>query len=68
MGHLCCCRSLSTGRLSDKLLKAVFGHQFDTGSCESLNSEKPMDTTGVSSTLTVMLAIAVFHQNESLMV
>uniref|UniRef100_A0A8C1HBC1 non-specific serine/threonine protein kinase n=2 Tax=Cyprinus carpio TaxID=7962 RepID=A0A8C1HBC1_CYPCA len=38
-------RSLSTGRLSDKLLKAVFGHQFDTGSCESLNSEKPMDTT-----------------------
>uniref|UniRef100_A0A8C1NQC8 non-specific serine/threonine protein kinase n=1 Tax=Cyprinus carpio TaxID=7962 RepID=A0A8C1NQC8_CYPCA len=58
MGHLCCCRSLSTGRLSDKLLKAVFGHQFDSGSCESLNSEKPMDTTGVSSTLTVMLAIA----------
>uniref|UniRef100_A0A8C1NSJ0 non-specific serine/threonine protein kinase n=1 Tax=Cyprinus carpio TaxID=7962 RepID=A0A8C1NSJ0_CYPCA len=45
MGHLCCCRSLSTGRLSDKLLKAVFGHQFDSGSCESLNSEKPMDTT-----------------------
>uniref|UniRef100_A0A671KUH5 non-specific serine/threonine protein kinase n=1 Tax=Sinocyclocheilus anshuiensis TaxID=1608454 RepID=A0A671KUH5_9TELE len=44
MGHLCC-RSLSTGRLSDKLLKAVFGHQFDRGSCESLNSEKPMDTT-----------------------
>uniref|UniRef100_A0A672TC79 Serine/threonine-protein kinase ULK1-like n=1 Tax=Sinocyclocheilus grahami TaxID=75366 RepID=A0A672TC79_SINGR len=42
-------RSLSTGRLSDKLLKAVFGHQFDRGSCESLNSEKPMDTTGVSS-------------------
>lgn len=38
-------RSLSTGRLSDKLLKAVFGHQFDGGSCESLNSEKPMDTT-----------------------
>uniref|UniRef100_A0A8C1ZBU9 non-specific serine/threonine protein kinase n=1 Tax=Cyprinus carpio TaxID=7962 RepID=A0A8C1ZBU9_CYPCA len=45
MGHLCCCRSLSTGRLSDKLLKAVFGHQFDSSSCESLNSEKPMDTT-----------------------
>uniref|UniRef100_A0A673GNR0 non-specific serine/threonine protein kinase n=1 Tax=Sinocyclocheilus rhinocerous TaxID=307959 RepID=A0A673GNR0_9TELE len=37
--------SLSTGRLSDKLLKAVFGHQFDRGSCESLNSGKPMDTT-----------------------
>uniref|UniRef100_A0A673ICT7 non-specific serine/threonine protein kinase n=1 Tax=Sinocyclocheilus rhinocerous TaxID=307959 RepID=A0A673ICT7_9TELE len=44
MGHLCC-RSLSTGRLSDKLLLAVFGHQFDRSSCESLNSEKPMDTT-----------------------
>ncbi|XP_043102548.1 serine/threonine-protein kinase ULK1a [Puntigrus tetrazona] len=41
-------RSLSTGRLSDKLLKAVFGHQFDRGSCESLNSEKPMDTTAPS--------------------
>ncbi|XP_016391222.1 serine/threonine-protein kinase ULK1-like [Sinocyclocheilus rhinocerous] len=38
-------RSLSTGRLSDKLLLAVFGHQFDRSSCESLNSEKPMDTT-----------------------
>uniref|UniRef100_A0A8C1R8L5 non-specific serine/threonine protein kinase n=1 Tax=Cyprinus carpio TaxID=7962 RepID=A0A8C1R8L5_CYPCA len=25
--------------------RAVFGHQFDSGSCESLNSEKPMDTT-----------------------
>uniref|UniRef100_A0A671KQR1 non-specific serine/threonine protein kinase n=1 Tax=Sinocyclocheilus anshuiensis TaxID=1608454 RepID=A0A671KQR1_9TELE len=25
--------------------RAVFGHQFDRGSCESLNSEKPMDTT-----------------------
>uniref|UniRef100_A0A8C1BTV0 non-specific serine/threonine protein kinase n=1 Tax=Cyprinus carpio carpio TaxID=630221 RepID=A0A8C1BTV0_CYPCA len=37
--------STDTGRLSDKLLKAVFGHQFDSGSCESLNSEKPMDTT-----------------------
>ncbi|XP_067269524.1 serine/threonine-protein kinase ULK1a isoform X2 [Pseudorasbora parva] len=41
-------RSLSTGRLSDKLLKAVFGHQLDRGSCESLNSEKPMDTTAPS--------------------
>ncbi|XP_039537543.1 serine/threonine-protein kinase ULK1a isoform X3 [Pimephales promelas] len=38
-------RSSSTGPLSDKLLKAVFGHQLDRGSCESLNSEKPMDTT-----------------------
>uniref|UniRef100_A0A671KGA4 Serine/threonine-protein kinase ULK1-like n=1 Tax=Sinocyclocheilus anshuiensis TaxID=1608454 RepID=A0A671KGA4_9TELE len=26
--------------------RAVFGHQFDRSSCESLNSEKPMDTTG----------------------
>uniref|UniRef100_A0A673GNP0 non-specific serine/threonine protein kinase n=1 Tax=Sinocyclocheilus rhinocerous TaxID=307959 RepID=A0A673GNP0_9TELE len=25
--------------------RAVFGHQFDRGSCESLNSGKPMDTT-----------------------
>lgn len=41
-------RSLSTGRLSDKLLKAVFGHQLDRGSCESLNSEKPMETTAPS--------------------
>lgn len=48
VGHLCC-RSVSTGRLSDKLLKAVFGHQLDRGSCESLNSEKPMDTNGMSS-------------------
>uniref|UniRef100_A0A8C2F1D5 non-specific serine/threonine protein kinase n=1 Tax=Cyprinus carpio TaxID=7962 RepID=A0A8C2F1D5_CYPCA len=38
-------RAVFMGRLCYKLLKAVFGHQFDTGSCESLNSEKPMDTT-----------------------
>ncbi|TRY58663.1 hypothetical protein DNTS_028444 [Danionella cerebrum] len=37
-------RSLSAGRLSDKLLNAVLGHQLDRGSCESLNSDKPMDT------------------------
>ncbi|XP_030629642.1 serine/threonine-protein kinase ULK1a [Chanos chanos] len=38
-------RSLSTGRLSDMLLKAVFGAQLDRGSSESLNTEKPMETT-----------------------
>ncbi|XP_074527367.1 serine/threonine-protein kinase ULK1a [Halichoeres trimaculatus] len=39
-------RSLSTGRLSDMLLKAAFGAQlFGEGSDESLNSEKSMDIT-----------------------
>ncbi|KAJ8379910.1 hypothetical protein SKAU_G00006880 [Synaphobranchus kaupii] len=39
-------RSLSAGRLSDMLLKAAFGPQLlDGGSNESLNAEKPMDTT-----------------------
>ncbi|CAJ1068073.1 serine/threonine-protein kinase ULK1-like [Xyrichtys novacula] len=39
-------RSLSTGRLSDMLLKAAFGaHLFGEGSDESLNSEKSMDIT-----------------------
>ncbi|XP_064210096.1 serine/threonine-protein kinase ULK1a isoform X1 [Anguilla rostrata] len=39
-------RSLSTGRLSDMLLKAAFGPQLaEGGSNESLNAEKPMDTT-----------------------
>ncbi|KAG7480645.1 hypothetical protein MATL_G00058480 [Megalops atlanticus] len=39
-------RSLSAGRLSDMLLKAAFGPQLlDGGSSESLNSERPMDTT-----------------------
>ncbi|XP_040898975.1 serine/threonine-protein kinase ULK1a isoform X2 [Toxotes jaculatrix] len=39
-------RSLSTGRLSDMLLKAAFGaHLFEEGSDESLNCEKSMDTT-----------------------
>ncbi|XP_062310493.1 serine/threonine-protein kinase ULK1a [Osmerus eperlanus] len=38
-------RSLSTGRLSDMLLKAAFGAQLlEGGSDDSLNSEKPMDT------------------------
>ncbi|XP_070760176.1 serine/threonine-protein kinase ULK1a [Enoplosus armatus] len=37
-------RSLSTGRLSDMLLKAAFGaHLFEEGSDESLNCEKGMD-------------------------
>ncbi|XP_072562047.1 serine/threonine-protein kinase ULK1a isoform X1 [Paramormyrops kingsleyae] len=38
-------RSLSTGRLSDMLLKAAFGAQLlDGGSSESLSGEKPMET------------------------
>ncbi|XP_073532193.1 serine/threonine-protein kinase ULK1 isoform X2 [Phyllobates terribilis] len=37
-------RSLSTGRLTDLLLKAAFGTQApDIGSTESLNAEKPME-------------------------
>ncbi|XP_044296815.1 serine/threonine-protein kinase ULK1 isoform X7 [Varanus komodoensis] len=35
-------RSLSTGRLTDLLLKAAFG---DAGSSDSLNHEKPMEVT-----------------------
>ncbi|XP_041644167.1 serine/threonine-protein kinase ULK1a [Cheilinus undulatus] len=39
-------RSLSTGRLSDMLLKAAFGaHLFEQGSDESLNSDRSMDIT-----------------------
>ncbi|XP_066544921.1 serine/threonine-protein kinase ULK1 isoform X3 [Amia ocellicauda] len=39
-------RSLSAGRLSEMLLKAAFGGQLlDGGSSESLNTERPMDTT-----------------------
>ncbi|KAM3867663.1 serine/threonine-protein kinase ULK1a [Diretmus argenteus] len=39
-------RSLSTGLLSDMLLKAAFGAQLlEEGSYESLSSEKSMDTT-----------------------
>ncbi|KAB5567842.1 hypothetical protein PHYPO_G00237480 [Pangasianodon hypophthalmus] len=41
-------RSSSAGRLSDMLLKAVFGSQLDRGSCEGLNTERPMDTTAPS--------------------
>ncbi|KAM8962066.1 serine/threonine-protein kinase ULK1 isoform 4-T4 [Pelodytes ibericus] len=38
-------RSLSTGRLTDLLLKAAFGTQVpDVGSTDSLNTEKPMET------------------------
>lgn len=43
---VCLNRSMSTGRLSDMLLKAVFGPQLDRGSTDSLNLERPMDTTG----------------------
>ncbi|KAM9361094.1 serine/threonine-protein kinase ULK1a isoform 1-T1 [Symphorus nematophorus] len=44
-------RSLSTGRLSDMLLKAAFGaHLLEEESDESLNSEKSMDITGTSAT------------------
>uniref|UniRef100_A0A8C3A203 non-specific serine/threonine protein kinase n=1 Tax=Cyclopterus lumpus TaxID=8103 RepID=A0A8C3A203_CYCLU len=40
-------RSLSTGRLSDMLLKAAFGaHLFEEDSDESLTSEKSLDITG----------------------
>ncbi|XP_053557842.1 serine/threonine-protein kinase ULK1 [Bombina bombina] len=39
-------RSLSTGRLTDLLLKAAFGTQVsDVGSTDSLNAEKPMEIT-----------------------
>uniref|UniRef100_A0A4W6FL51 non-specific serine/threonine protein kinase n=1 Tax=Lates calcarifer TaxID=8187 RepID=A0A4W6FL51_LATCA len=39
-------QSLSTGRLSDMLLKAAFGaHLFEEGNDESLNCEKGMDIT-----------------------
>lgn len=39
-------RSLSTGRLSDMLLKAAFGaHLFEEETDESLNTEKSMDIT-----------------------
>eukprot|EP00064_Thunnus_orientalis_P008112 superscaffoldBa00000947_g8135 len=41
-------RSLSTGRLSDMLLKAAFGAQLlDEGSDDSLGYDKSMDTTDV---------------------
>ncbi|XP_042721414.1 serine/threonine-protein kinase ULK1 isoform X3 [Lagopus leucura] len=46
-------RSLSTGRLTDLLLKAAFGAQIsEAGSNDSLNSEKPMEVAvGSSSSL-----------------
>lgn len=47
--HLVCSpfRSLSTGRLTDLLLKAAFGAQIsEAGSNDSLNSEKPMEVAG----------------------
>ena len=40
-------RSLSTGRLTDLLLKAAFGAQIsEAGSNDSLNNEKPMEIAG----------------------
>lgn len=40
-------RTLSSGRLSNMLLKAAYGSElFEMGSDESLNSEKSMDATG----------------------
>ncbi|XP_074700609.1 serine/threonine-protein kinase ULK1 isoform X4 [Strix aluco] len=45
-------RSLSTGRLTDLLLKAAFGAQIsEAGSNDSLNNEKPMEIAGSSSSL-----------------
>lgn len=48
--HLVVCplfRSLSTGRLTDLLLKAAFGAQIsEAGSNDSLNNEKPMEIAG----------------------
>uniref|UniRef100_A0A8C3LS10 non-specific serine/threonine protein kinase n=1 Tax=Chrysolophus pictus TaxID=9089 RepID=A0A8C3LS10_CHRPC len=42
-------RSLSTGRLTDLLLKAAFGAQIsEAGSNDSLNSEKPMEVAAPS--------------------
>nr|XP_014344606.1 PREDICTED: serine/threonine-protein kinase ULK1 [Latimeria chalumnae] len=42
-------RSLSTGKLSDLLLKAAFGGQISEGSSnDSLNAEKPMDIAAPS--------------------
>ncbi|XP_073169140.1 serine/threonine-protein kinase ULK1 isoform X4 [Lepidochelys kempii] len=41
-------RSLSTGRLTDLLLKAAFGAQIsEAGSNDSLNNEKPMEITAL---------------------
>ncbi|KAG8455981.1 hypothetical protein GDO86_001969 [Hymenochirus boettgeri] len=42
-------RSLSTGKLTDLLLKAAFGSQAaEAGSTDSLNAEKPMEVAGPS--------------------
>uniref|UniRef100_A0A673A110 non-specific serine/threonine protein kinase n=1 Tax=Sphaeramia orbicularis TaxID=375764 RepID=A0A673A110_9TELE len=42
-------RSLSTGKLSDMLLKAAYGTQIlEEGNDESLSCERSMDTTGIS--------------------
>lgn len=47
MDHLLC-RSVSTGRLSDKLLKAVFVPQLDRGSYDHLYADRATDITGMS--------------------
>lgn len=45
------CRSVSTGRLSDMLLKAALGAPlFEEEKDESLSSEKSMEITGISAT------------------
>uniref|UniRef100_A0A672ZYG2 non-specific serine/threonine protein kinase n=1 Tax=Sphaeramia orbicularis TaxID=375764 RepID=A0A672ZYG2_9TELE len=47
-------RSLSTGKLSDMLLKAAYGTQIlEEGNDESLSCERSMDTTGISQVLSV---------------
>uniref|UniRef100_A0A673A0Q7 non-specific serine/threonine protein kinase n=1 Tax=Sphaeramia orbicularis TaxID=375764 RepID=A0A673A0Q7_9TELE len=46
--------SLSTGKLSDMLLKAAYGTQIlEEGNDESLSCERSMDTTGISQVLSV---------------
>lgn len=47
-GSFVLCRSVSTGRLSDKLLKAVFGPQLDRGCYDNLYADRAMDITGMS--------------------
>ncbi|XP_007904392.1 serine/threonine-protein kinase ULK2 isoform X2 [Callorhinchus milii] len=44
-------RSVSTGKLSEQLVRTTFGGQPYQGSTDSLNTERPMDTVGSSSPL-----------------
>uniref|UniRef100_A0AAQ4P4I3 non-specific serine/threonine protein kinase n=1 Tax=Gasterosteus aculeatus aculeatus TaxID=481459 RepID=A0AAQ4P4I3_GASAC len=54
-------RSLSTGRLSDMLLKATFGaHLVGEDSDESLNSEKSMDITGTAAPPVIMVGETLY--------